>query len=134
MRHPPLILDETFLIALSIKYGIYTAWGILAAWGGMLSIHVTAGPTGEMLWSAIVALVSAALIPMILSRKEKAEAVLTAFWLVFVAWYPTSLVWRFLVENNPPAPQALALSLGYLVIPGWRLLFLVWKNKKTDAD
>lgn len=132
----PLLLDRSFLWALVLKYGFYAAWGISAFVTGILTIREFSGSTVEWIWATVVALLSLGLSATLLRQaggwdKGKSEALevgLTWAWLFLVAIYPFALAER-LIAGELSSPNQLFIALGFLVIPAWRLYFLIRKNR-----
>ncbi len=123
----PLVVDRTVLWGLSITYGLYAAWGLAAFITGIVPIRDLSGEGVEALWGALIFLLSGALSWAVLSRRERWEAPLTTGWVVIAALYPIALIFRFF-QGTLDAPHVIFIAVAYLVIPAFRLVFLVRKG------
>lgn len=129
-------VDRSLLIALAVKFGLYAAWGLSALFTGIIPIRDIAGHEFELVWTVLVAVLSAAMTALLIgqaaSRRkmwELSQVPVVWGWLCTVSAYPVALIVRhFTGELN--SLHLIPLALGYLVIPTWWLSFLIRKNPR----
>lgn len=131
MHHRPVVVDETFHIALAVKYSVAMFWALASYFFGLRTLSLVAGdvlPWYESVWTLSVAAVSLALIGALLLKSERLEATFTAFWVLLVAVYPMCSTYLWATGDTDRAALAF-FGLGFLVLPVWKFTFLIRKNR-----
>lgn len=130
MHHKPVVVDETFHIALAIKYAIAFAWAVASYTFGLRTISLVAGPVipwYETAWTLAVAVGSLTLVASLWLQNERIEAWLTGVWVGLVLVYPICSAILWLSQGDTSRAPLTFLGLSFLVLPVWKLTFLIRK-------
>lgn len=135
LHHKPVVVDETFHIAMAVKYGLFSVWGAVSYFFGLRTIGLVSGtvaPWYETVWALSVAVLSALLIAPIFAKLERFEAWLTVLWVGLVSVYPLCSAYLWAQGDTNRAALTI-LGLSVLAIPVWRFTFLIRKNLKKHG-
>lgn len=127
----PIVLDERYVYAYTIYYGIASLWGVLAFRNGLASVSDTGGGGAEAWFAFTLAAVSGVLAGLTTSNAQRAEKWLTVAWCAIVAVYPTAIIYQWIVENDIDRAAPSASTLMYLIFPAFRFVYLIRKTRKV---
>lgn len=136
MHHKPVVVDETFHIALAIKYSVTLFWALASYFFGLRTLSLVAGPTlpwYESVWTLLVAAVSLVLIGALLLKSERMEATFTSIWAMLVAVYPACSIYLWATQGDTDRAALAFFGLGFLVLPVWKLTFLIRKYRPNGT-
>lgn len=130
----PVLVDNSLNRAIAIKYVIYALFGLAGMLTSIPSITELAGEASAAILSAIVMVTSvAASVAAWNSTKnvqwEKIEIFSTITMVCFLGVYNFALIYLSLMGDVDRINVAV-IALGLLVIPIWRIRYLLKKNRK----
>lgn len=130
----PLLVDSSMNTALAISYFIFALFGLAGFIVGVPAIESAAGSFVSHTLSAIIALLGfasgiATLHSMLSPHWERWEFYLTASMLVFIMAYIGTLFVVTLHGNGDDRLSQFILSTALLVMPTWKLSFIIKRNK-----
>lgn len=132
MHQKPVVVDETFHIALAVKYSFTLFWGLASYFFGLRTLELVAGPVipwYETVWTLGVSGVSLALITALILKSERLEATLTGIWAALIVVYPACSLYLWATQGDTDRAPLMFFGLGFLVLPVWKLTFLIRKYR-----
>jgi hypothetical protein len=130
----PVVLDERYVYAYTVYYGIAAVWGILVARNGLFLLEETGGAGYEAVVTFLLAAVSAVLAFLTLTNAARAEKWVTIAWMMTLAAFPGAAIYQWAAAGDTSRAGTVASTLIYLVFPFARYIYLTRKTRKvTDG-
>lgn len=130
----PVLVDNSLNRAIAIKYAIYALFGLAGVITNVPSIEQLAGQAIATVLAAIVMVssVTAGVSAWNCAKNaiwERIEIFSTIVMVCFIAVYNFALIWLSILGDVGRINVAV-IAMALLVIPIWRIRYLVRKNQK----